>query len=95
MPPFSEGFIKYFSKKKIDELRYIVKDAQKKYPDVVFFDGWKAEGFSDLDFADSSHLNFKGAAKFSTMLNDVIEELESNKRNLRWNFERKISIGRR
>ena len=77
LPPFTEGYIKYFSRKKMDEFYYIVHEVQKKHPVAVFFDGWKVEGFSDLYFADVDHLNLRGSAKFSTILNDVIERLET------------------
>ena len=77
LPPFSEGYIKHFSKQKIDEFYYLVREAQKKHPSAAFVDGWKIQGFSDADFGDVDHLNFQGAAKFSTILNDVIENIES------------------
>ena len=76
LTPFTEGYIKYFSRRKLDEFYYIVREAMKKHPAAVFVDGWKIEGFPDLYFADVDHLNLKGAEKFSAILNDAIEHLE-------------------
>ena len=72
----SEGYIKHFSKQKIDEFYYLVCEAQKKHLSTVFIDGWKIQVFSDEDFGDVDHLNFQGAAKFSTILNNIIENIE-------------------
>ena len=76
LPPFTEGYIKYFSKRKLDEFYYIIREAQRKHPEAKFFDGWKVKGFSDSDFADVDHLTLRGAMKFSAMLNDAIETLD-------------------
>mgnify|MGYP002623409543 FL=1 len=76
LPPMTEGYIKYFSRKKLDELYYLIREAQKKHTSALFLDGWKLEGFTDMDFADVDHLNLKGAAKFSMILNNLIEDLE-------------------
>lgn len=75
LPPLSEGYIKHFSKKKIDEFRCIVLDAIKKHPSGIFLDGWKIPGFTDNDFHDVSHMNIQGSTKFSAMLNNFIESL--------------------
>ena len=76
LPPITEGYIKYFNKQRMDELYYLVGQACKKYPSAIFIDGWKLQGTTDRDFYDSSHLNIIGAAKFSTFLNSVIEQLD-------------------
>ena len=76
MVPLTEGYIKHFSKQKLEECHYLILDAQRKHPSAVFFDGWKLPVFPDIDFFDTDHLNINGAAKFSAILNGVIEELE-------------------
>ena len=76
LPPFTAGYIKYFSRQKLDEFYYLIREAQKKHPSAFFFDGWKLQGFSDMDFEDLDHLNLNGAAKFSAIFNNFIESLE-------------------
>lgn len=75
--PMTYGYMKYFSKKKLDEFQYVIGNALKKHSTAVFFDGWKLQGVSDYDFFDVDHMNIQGAAKFSTILNDFIENLEN------------------
>ena len=77
LPPMTEGVIKCFSKQKIDEFYFILREVQEKYP-AVFIDGRKLKGFDDSDFYDVDHLSIKGAAKFSAMLNNVIEQIEKS-----------------
>ena len=77
LPPMTYGYMKYFSRKKLDEFYYLVREAQKKHTSAIFFDGWKLQGFSDDDFSDVAHLNFNGGSKFSTILNEFIENLEN------------------
>jgi len=72
----TEGYMKYSSRQKLDEFYYIVQTAQKKFSSAVFFDGWKLKAFDDTNFWDVNHLNIKGAAKFSAILNNFIETLE-------------------
>ena len=76
LPPMSAIYIKYFSKKKLDEFRYLVGQACRKHPSAVFIDGWKLQGLTDADFRDIDHMNIYGAAKFSMFLNSVIEQLD-------------------
>ena len=76
LPPMTEGYKKYFNRQKLDEFYCLISEAQKKHPSTLFIDGWKLQGFSDMYFADTDHLNIQGAAKFSTILNNVIENLE-------------------
>lgn len=76
LPPMTEGYIKHFSKQILDEFYYIVGQACKKHPYAIFIDGWKLQGMTDKDFYDVFHLNIIGAAKFSTFLNSVIEQLD-------------------
>ena len=79
LTPRTEGFMKYFSRKKLDEFYCIVNQALKKHSGARFFDGWKLSGFTDKDFYDNTHLNLQGAKKFSSCLNDFIEQLNQSK----------------
>lgn len=36
LPPFTEGYIKYFSRKKLDEFHYLIREAQRKHPGQCF-----------------------------------------------------------
>lgn len=74
----TEGYKKHFKKQMLEEFYYIIHEAVKKHSSAIFIDGWKFQGFSDQDFRDTDHMNIYGAAKFSAILNNVIEELEAN-----------------
>lgn len=76
--PVSKCYLKYFSKKILAEFHHFVNEAVKKYPEAVFIDGWQVQGFDDSDFIDVDHMNIKGAAKFSALLNNVILQLEKS-----------------
>lgn len=76
LPPMSEGYRKHFSKEKLNEFYQILNDATQKFPDAIFVDGWKIPQFTDKDFYDADHLNLAGAAKFSTILNMIIEQTD-------------------
>ena len=74
LPPMSEGYMKHFSREKLDEFYHIISAATDKFSDAIFVDGWKISEFADGDFCDADHLNLLGAAKFSSVLNMVIEQ---------------------
>ena len=74
--PASEGYMKYFSRKKLDEFYFIVREAMKKYPSAKFFDGWKLFQLSDQHFRDADHVNQELATKFSATFSDFIESQE-------------------
>ena len=76
LPPLSDVYKKHFNRKIFEEFYYFIGEAQRKHRGAIFLDGWKLPGFSDDDFSDNGHLNIQGAAKFSTILNGVIENLE-------------------
>ena len=78
LPPVTEGYRKFFDKQLLDEFYCSVRDAQRKHPASGFFDGWNLLQFPDSDFWDTDHLNIVGAAKFSSILNDVIENLKGS-----------------
>ena len=73
--PVTEGYKKFFSKEKITEFHEIISAAIEKHSTAIFVDGWKIEQFADIDFFDSDHLNRLGAAKFSVILNNAIEQM--------------------
>ena len=77
LPPFTEAYMKNFSHQKLDEFHHLVKEILKNHSKAVFIDGWKFKGFSDEDFLDVDHMNIQGAAKFSAILNNVIEQIEN------------------
>ena len=76
LAPMSEVYKKYFSRQKLDEFYWLVRQACKKNPTAIFIDGWKLQGITDADFRDIDHMNIMGAAKFSSFLNDFIERLD-------------------
>ena len=75
LPPMTEGYKKYFSKQKLDEFYFYVRESLKKHSSAVFLDGWQLD-FGDENFFDVDHMNIMGAARFSAVLNNFIEELE-------------------
>ena len=77
LPPMPEGYMKTYSKYRIDELRHFVMLACRKHPSAIFIDGWRLQGFNDRDFLDYGHMNIQGAAKFSAFLNSIIEQLDA------------------
>ena len=78
LPPVSECYRKYFNREKLAEFYKIIQQANKKHSTMFFVDGWNINGVSDEDFGDVDHINLLGAAKFSQLLNSVIEQLEQN-----------------
>ena len=75
--PVTEGYyIKHFNKRSREEFLYLVGAACRKHPGAVFLDGWQLRGLTDADFYECTHLNIRGAAKFSAFLNDFIEQLK-------------------
>lgn len=79
LPPMTEGYIKLFNRRKLDEFHYLVRQACRKHSSALFLDGWQLRGFTDRDFYDVFHLNIHGAAKFSAWLNYIIEQLDGRR----------------
>lgn len=52
---------------------YNIINALKLNYDFQFIDYFESEEFEDVYFYDTSHLNYKGAEKFTNILNNVIE----------------------
>ena len=75
--PVTEKYMATFNKKLLEEFRVLVGETLSKHPDVRFLDGWQLQGFTYADFYNHGHLNGYGAAKFSTCLNDFIEQLDN------------------
>lgn len=73
--PLSEGYMKYYDKRRVDELRYLVMQACGKHSSAIFIDSWRLDFFTDEDFYDYGHMNIRGAAKFSALMNEIVESL--------------------
>ncbi|OOM81655.1 hypothetical protein CLPUN_10180 [Clostridium puniceum] len=70
--PAIKYYTKYFSKRLEDEFHGIIKEIGQKY-DFQYIDYFRSEEFDDDDFLDVSHLNNKGAEKFTKILNEAIK----------------------
>ncbi|MBO4779899.1 MAG: hypothetical protein J5497_04600, partial [Selenomonadaceae bacterium] len=75
--PTTEKYMKNYNTQLNEEFLALVEQALIKHLSARFFDGWKLQDFTYDDFYDHSHLNFRGAAKFSSYFNDFIEKLEA------------------
>lgn len=75
--PVTEKYILKFNKQLLEEFDTLIAQACQKHSSAIFVDGWKWNGLTYADFHDHEHLNTQGAAKFSTYLNDFIEQLDS------------------
>lgn len=64
-------YSKYFSNRIEEEFHSIINRAKHKY-DFQYIDYFKSNEFQDNDFEDVSHLNSKGAEKFTNILNKKI-----------------------
>lgn len=69
--PVSKYYNKYFSNRIENEFHSIIKEVAQQY-DFQYIDYFRSEEFDDDDFQDVSHLNHKGAEKFTKILNEVI-----------------------
>lgn len=70
--PVSKYYAKYFSHRLKDEFNAIINEICKQY-DFQFIDYFSNNLFNDEDFYDVSHLNSKGAEKFTKILNNIVE----------------------
>ncbi|MEW9093570.1 MAG: D-alanyl-lipoteichoic acid biosynthesis protein DltD [Clostridiaceae bacterium] len=70
--PVSKYYMKYFSKRIEDEFYSIINEFKREY-DFQYIDYFRSYLFTDEDFSDVSHLNSKGAEKFTQILNEVVE----------------------
>lgn len=69
--PVSIYYAKYVSKQIREEFYNILNEMKKQY-NFQFLDCFNDNLFNDEDYYDVSHLNEKGAKKFTNMLNDYI-----------------------
>lgn len=70
--PASKYYTSHFSKRIEDEFHSIIASVRKEY-DFQYIDYFRSDLFTDEDFTDISHLNPKGAEKFTIILNDIVE----------------------
>lgn len=70
--PASKYYTKNFSRRIEAEFKTIINEIRQEY-DFQYIDYFRSEQFDDDDFQDVSHLNTKGAEKFTKILNEVIE----------------------
>lgn len=70
--PASKYYTEHFSKRIEDEFHAIIKDVKNKY-DFQYIDYFRSDQFNDDEFSDVSHLNPKGAKKFTEILNKEIK----------------------
>jgi hypothetical protein len=70
--PASKYYTKYFSEKIEDEFHEIIKEVRQEY-NFQYIDYFRSKEFDDSDFEDVSHLNIKGAERFTRTLNEIIK----------------------
>ncbi|MDU6876809.1 chemotaxis protein [Clostridium tepidum] len=70
--PASKYYTKYFSKRIEGEFHSIINEFKKEY-DFQYIDYFRSGLFEDDDFTDVSHLNSRGAKKFTQILNEEIQ----------------------
>lgn len=70
--PASKYYTENFSKRIEDEFHAILNKVKKEY-DFQYIDYFRSDLFNDDEFSDVSHLNPKGAEKFTKMLNKEIK----------------------
>lgn len=68
--PVTEFHKKYFSKICREEFLNIINKFREEF-NFTFIDGYNMDCFVDDDFYDSSHLNKKGAKKFTEIINTI------------------------
>lgn len=70
--PASKYYTEYFSQRIEEEFHSIIREVAQEY-NFQFMDYFRSEEFHDDDFQDVSHLNIRGAEKFTRMLNEKIK----------------------
>lgn len=80
--PTTQIYDTFFRKQQIwDECVQTVKSIRKKLP-FVFLGGDFFNDFTDNDFLDCDHVNYRGAIKCSKKINDVIMKIEHMDKNV-------------
>lgn len=69
--PASRYYVKHFSERIEKEFKSIIANFREDF-NFQYIDYFKSDLFSDEDFSDTSHLNPKGAEKFTNILNEKI-----------------------
>jgi hypothetical protein len=69
--PASKCYTDYYSNIIETEFKLIISQFIKEY-DLQYIDYFRSEDFNDVDFYDVSHLNKKGAEKFTKIINNSI-----------------------
>lgn len=70
--PASKYYTEYFSCRIEQEFKMIIEEFRKEFG-FQYIDYFKSDLFYDSDFYDVSHLNWRGAEKFTKILNKIIE----------------------
>lgn len=70
--PASKYYTDHFLKKIEDEFHFIIREAKEEY-DFQYIDYFRTDLFNEDEFWDVSHLNPKGAEKFTQILNREIQ----------------------
>lgn len=70
--PASNYYTKHFSSRIEQEFNEIINKVGEEY-NFQYIDYFRSELFGDSDFRDVSHLNQKGAGKFTKILNEIIK----------------------
>ncbi|OPJ55122.1 chemotaxis protein [Clostridium oryzae] len=70
--PATKYYTENFSKRIEDEFHFIINQIEKKY-NFQYIDCFRSDLFTDDDFRDVSHLNLRGAEKFTKILNEKIK----------------------
>ena len=78
LPAMPRGYMETYPRNRLDEFHTILREIMSRHSTAVFFDGWQIRGLTDDDFADTTHLNVMGGAKFSHLLNRFVMQFERN-----------------
>lgn len=69
--PVTRYYAKYFPKAMVQEFHSIIHKLQSEY-DFTVIDAFQSSEFDDGDFFDVSHLNWRGAEKFTQLLSQYV-----------------------
>lgn len=75
--PVTQHYYSEYSKKSIDRFYSFVRPITEKF-DIPLFDYFDDDRFEVNDFGDGSHLNLKGANKFTKLLKEDFEKTKEN-----------------
>ena len=72
--PLYKTYLDDLNPEVLNELENFVKDLQKDFPNVEYYDFTADPNFLDEDFNDASHLTDSGARKFSEKLREIAKK---------------------